>query len=238
MRPAGRSPLRRSATARDTLQHLGPRGHRDAQIERRAALRFLGVGAIGAVVVLGSLSEELVERFSTILDAAETGEAPDKAVAGRLGSWTVAVQLIYDHPLFGVGAGNFNVLYQTTANDLGIIFRGEGRSPHSLYLEIWSEHGLVGLGFFLGVFAFAARGIGRAMVLLRARGELRAEALCGAFGAALGGHLAALAFLHEPGDVLLWMLLGLSIALPAIAQRRLDGRSYGAEPQAGASLPL
>ena len=200
-------------------------------LDRRTALRLAVAAAVTVTVVGAILSQEMVERFASILEMAETGEAADRAVEGRLGSWMVAVRLFMDNPVLGVGAGNFNVLYQDTANELGLIFRGRDRSPHSLYLEVLSEFGLVGFLLFMTAIALAARGVLRAMAMLRARGEMRLRALCAAFGMALAGHLAAMAFLHGPGARPLWMLLAIGIALPRIVMfeladkppRKLDG---------------
>lgn len=207
-------------------------------LERRHAIRYFGVGALVGIGILGLLSEELIARFSTITEVAETGEAPDRSVAGRLSAWAVALQLFYDHPFFGVGVGNFNVLYQTTANDLGVMFGGRDLSPHGLFLEVLSEFGAVGLTIYLGILACAASGVLRAMALLRAHGEVRARMTCAAFGVALASHLTALVFLHGPGDRLLWTFIAIAIAMPAIVRHRLDGRSHGPEQPAGSPLPL
>jgi O-antigen ligase len=207
-------------------------------LERKLAIRFMAAGAVAAVVALGMLSEELIARFSTIIAVAETGQATDPAVSGRLGAWAVAVRLFYDNPVLGVGPGNFNVLYQTTANDLGIIFGGRDLSPHGLYTEIASEHGVVGLLVFMTVIASAGRGVLRAMAMLRARGDRKAEAMCAAFGVSLASYLAAMVFLHGSGARLLWMMLAVGLALPGIVRHRLDGRSYGSASAPGGSAPL
>lgn len=207
-------------------------------LERKLAIRFIGVGVVAAIATLGLLSEDLLARFTTIVDVAATGEAPDLSVSGRLAAWAVAIQLFHDHPLLGVGAGNFNTLFQTTANDLGLIFVGSDLSPHGLFLEVLAEYGTVGLAVYLAILAFAARGILLAMALLRAQGDLRAHAMVAAFGVGLASHLAAKFFLHSPGERLLWIFITVAIALPAIVRHRLSGRSYGADPIAGQSVRL
>lgn len=206
-------------------------------LERSLAIRYYAAAGVVATVALALLSDEVVARFSTIFDVAETGAATDAAVAGRLGAWAVAVQLFHDHPFLGVGAGNFNALYQTTAIDLGIIFGGRDLSPHGLYLQVLSEHGVVGLAIFLGIIGFAARGVLRAMAILRARGDRRTQAMCAALGIALASHLAAMIFLHGPGARLLWIFLTVAIALPAIVRNRIEAVGRGVSPSSG-GLPL
>lgn len=207
-------------------------------LERRLALRFFAVGAVIATIAAGMLSEQLIARFSTILDVAETGEATDQAVTGRLGAWTVAVKLFYDHPFLGVGAGNFNVLYPTTTIDLGIVFGSSTSSPHGLYLEVLSEHGVIGLAIYLGIIVLAARGVLRAMAVLDARCDVRGKALCAAFGVGLAAHLTAMIFLHGPEARFLWLFLTIAIAMPAIVNRRIEDLSRDASHAPGRPTPL
>jgi O-antigen ligase len=196
-------------------------------LPRRLALVFFGAGAGLFFAMLSLLSDQVIARFSTLIEMVEIGQATDKGVEGRLGAWMVGVQLFFDNPFFGVGAGNFNSLYQTTANELGIIFGGRDLSPHGLYLEVLSELGAVGLSIYLAILAFSFRGVLRAIAMLRERTDPRDRALCVAFGIAFFSHLVALVFLHGPAGRLLWTFVAVGIAMPAIVRLRLADAAAG-----------
>ncbi|SDG74058.1 O-antigen ligase family protein [Alloyangia pacifica] len=176
--------------------------------------QFLAAGMIGVLVVMlaGAVaSDELIERFTSILSTATEGEAQDTSTEGRLASWTVAYNLFNEHPWFGVGQGNFKAYYQNGALDDGLIFRGEGRSTHSLYLELLTELGLVGLMMFLGIAAMGAVNFFRAAAVARSVGdELMARrliAFCGGFV----GYLAAMTFLQDGIPRFLWYVVSLAV---------------------------
>lgn len=207
-------------------------------LDRKSATLYFGAAVAAGFVVAGMLSDAIVARFSTVFEVAQTGLPPDLSVAERLSAWTVAVQLFYEHPVFGVGAGNYNTLYQTTANALNTTFSGRPLSPHGLYLEVLSEHGVIGLAIFLGIIGAAFAGLLRAMAILGAQGEMRARALCAAFAVALASHLVAMVFLHGPGARLLWLFLAVGIAMPAIVRHRLAARAQDGASPAGGALAL
>jgi O-antigen ligase len=194
--------------------------------DRRMVLRLAVAGALAAVMAGFALSEELLARFASIFAAADLSAPPDRAVEGRLGSWAVAMELFARSPFIGVGGGNFNSLYQDTANDLGLIFRGEDRSTHSIYLEYLSEYGLIGLAAMLAIFLQAGRGAAEAIRRMRALGEARLTAICGAHAAGLAGFLTAQAFLH--GGLFLWPVVAIGIALPRIMDSELRHRTADA----------
>jgi O-antigen ligase len=75
----------------------------------------------------------------------------DTNVQTRLTAWDAAITLAIDHPLLGIGPGNFFYHYGDVtgtpagAEPLGVV--------HNAYLDIASELGLVGLGLFLAYLA-------------------------------------------------------------------------------------
>lgn len=193
-------------------------------LQRRQIYAIVAFGVVSVAVAASFLSDEIIARLFSIVQTAQTGGAVDESVEGRLASWSVARQLFYDHPLFGVGLGNFKTYYQDTALNLGLIFRGEGRSAHSLYLEILSETGLLGFGWFLLIVGFALLGVLRATLLARRADQLALAAQYAAFGAGIIGYLAATAFLHAAFLRFLWIVLVTGIALPCIARMEIARR--------------
>ena len=200
--------------------------------QRVVTASLLGLAAAVAALFV---SPELVERIATIGDLA-TDDVLDRSTTGRLASWQVAVHLFGERPWLGVGNGNFNVLYQDAALELGLIFRGEGRSAHSLYLEILAEQGLVGLLLFLAVIGAGALGIASAAAQAGAAGHERLSRHVVAFGAGLSGYLVAMAFLHDAYPRFLWIVIVVAVELSVIVRLRLEGRG-AAPPQDAPGRP-
>ncbi|MEP6295843.1 MAG: O-antigen ligase family protein, partial [Ilumatobacter sp.] len=73
------------------------------------------------------------------------GDQPiaDSAVRGRASEGIVGLQMFVDHPLVGVGAGNYAVNYQDYSRELGLDPRRQDRKSHNVYVEIASETGLL-----------------------------------------------------------------------------------------------
>ncbi|WP_226624679.1 O-antigen ligase family protein [Alloyangia pacifica] len=175
--------------------------------------QFLAVAAIAGVVVIlaGALaSDRVIERFTSIFSTAAEGAAQDTSTEGRLASWTVAYNLFNEHPWFGVGLGNFRLHYQNNALENGLIFRGEGRATHSLYLEFLTEQGLIGLVLFLAFAFFGAVSFFRSAAIARSAGdELMARRMI-AFCSAFVGYMAAMTFLQDGIPRFLWYVVSLA----------------------------
>ena len=72
----------------------------------------------------------------------------DKIFSGRLSTyWKVGMEMIKDHPLFGVGVGSFIVHFKDYKNK--IKYSQHPENAHNYFLQIGAELGLVGLVAFL-----------------------------------------------------------------------------------------
>jgi hypothetical protein len=132
------------------------------------------VGVAGAAVAIDPV--EQVDEFCTAppdqlvsSDAASDISRLDSS--GRCQYWDVAVGGFADHPVKGVGAGGYEVLWNNNAP-----FTRQIRHAHSLWFENLSELGLPGLLLILGFFAPAGYAIWRRPGLISSDG--------GAFAAA------------------------------------------------------
>lgn len=87
---------------------------------------------------------------------------------GRTTIWWLTSHLIADHPLGGVGAGNFAIrlpeYYATPGADLAALHTDDWTRPHNDFLQVWAERGILGLAAFVGILA-----AGCASVLTTAR---------------------------------------------------------------------
>src|SRR5207247_3967063 len=99
-------------------------------------------------------------------------------------------QVLHMHPLFGLGFNNFSVYYQFVTGKTNW-------GPHSFYVALLVETGLVGTALF-AVFLWyvfrrlrAARAIGRALAAARDPVAARVRAVAWGMAAVMGGQVAA-----------------------------------------------
>jgi O-antigen ligase len=198
---------------------------------RRPRLRDAVAVAVLAALVVALLPRAFEERLLTMTELFSNGEEvldPDSSMEERRLFTATAWQLFRDHPWLGVGAGNYTAHYQETSDAIGSDSReyseeGLPHYPHSLYLEIAAETGL------LGTFTFAAIVVLSLWQVTVARGRLRrldrpleADAAAGV-RAALVGYLVAAILLHGHFLRYLWLLFALVTAVDRLATDR-DGR--------------
>lgn len=200
--------------------------------DRRTLLFAAGVAAVLAAVAVALLSDELMTRFEVMFSSLDDAAQADQSIEGRLASWQVAIELFFQNPLLGVGSGNYNLHFQDTALELGLIFRGEGRSAHSLYLEILAELGIVGLAVFVILAGAALVGCVRAMRRLEEAGLTGLRTEYAAFGIGLVGYLIAMVFLHDSYPRLLYTLMAVAIAMPRIVTYEIARRAEPSQTRA------
>ncbi|ORU01380.1 hypothetical protein D081_0199 [Anaerovibrio sp. JC8] len=168
--------------------------------------RVLGVLA---VLVVGYLAYNPVflERMSTMFSVADTSSEM------RIAMWESTVQMILDHPVFGIGGGAYSLvypIYDTYIVDGSVTLV----HAHNIYLNYLAEIGIVGgcafLMFFLGYTGTA----------LFPQKEMP-DTLTRGFMLGLGMALVSVALngltddvlYNVPSSMLLWMMCGLVFVL-------------------------
>jgi O-antigen ligase len=159
---------------------------------------------------LFSLDQSRVEAEEATTSVGDTGN-----LRGRATSTLAALYVWSDHPVFGVGRGQFQTYYEEYAGlvaDTGINARvdfGESRQAHNLYTSVAAETGTLGLLFFLAVFVVTLRNLYRARRWwLRSRPEVAHLAM--GFLLALVAYLVSGIALHLSYERYLWFLLALA----------------------------
>lgn len=164
-------------------------------------------------------------------------EAP-LSVVYRLQYWESTWTMIKDHPLLGVGPGNFKSLYPhyklpAASEEIG--------DPHNFLLEIWATTGILAAGIFVGllVLCFTRRGQPE-NVPATSKWNLNTESWL--FGGALVGLLLAIPLVKlSDGSIDLFMnafpyvwLLGFPVLLggsyylrPLMSELLMDRSSLG-----------
>ena len=151
---------------------------------------------------------------------------------GRTDLWSIARQVAADHPVHGIGIGNFEVVEpayaaRTTNVSAVDVVVDEPHVVHNTYLELLAELGIVGLSIFVALVVTILR-LARSAVRAAVRaGEADLELLTRGLVVGLGGVLTASIFLSAEYEKQLWLLLGLAAALARLTRTtdlRFDDR--------------
>jgi O-antigen ligase len=172
---------------------------------------LLGLGAFAILIQFVPVSyQDRIMSLLNILPSSRTGGYVDQSVQGRLSENLVGRSIFWDHPVWGVGIGNYNIYYQDYARKLGLEWRNQERSSHNLYLELLAERGMVGMIVFGGIVFLTLRQLIRARAQFR---RLKASAmaeLTAAVGISLITYLVTAIFLHDAYPRFFWIVVGLA----------------------------
>jgi O-antigen ligase len=172
-------------------------------------------------------------EMKTISTAYEEGDTGDE----RLYLWGIAWKMFLDHPVFGVGTGNFGIRspeYQDP-DRTGWAVHTWGRVAHSIYFTVLSEQGAIGTGLFLLIIGWCFRA--RRGALRRARENPEDESarsvslMSSGLLAAIASFLATGLFLSVLYYPVFWLLVGLLASLTTCDEneRELRGSGTGTE---------
>lgn len=198
------------------------------------------IGSLALVPVIPAATPALVERVGSIGSALslvrdDAAEEADGAIRGRATAMMAAFQVFLDHPVIGVGPGQYTDFYSAEYHQKNprLKFRDlrEPRRAHSLYLEMAAELGVVGLSVFLSTLLLLLRELWRARRRLLRRSPEHAE-LATAFCLSLLAYLATAAFLHLAYQRYFWFLVALAgTALLVIRAWERSASEHACHPQ-------
>jgi O-antigen ligase len=175
--------------------------------------RTLVAAGIVLLLLLPVMPASYSGRFTSMVSAAtsilgsdtpEPHGTQDSSVDSRVGEVTSGLHMFLDHPILGVGLHNYPDHFQEYVRPLGTKWRIP-RSPHSLYVEIAAETGLLGLASFGALVVCLFWWLRRVWSASSASPELRDMARALAVG--LAAYLVASIFLHASYPRFLWMLV-------------------------------
>jgi putative inorganic carbon (HCO3(-)) transporter len=183
----------------------------------------IGGAALGLLYVFDALPGAIAARLNSIVNQFGWFDArfvipnaENWATVERMAHWQVAVEMFLDHPIFGVGPGQYPAHYAEYAiqpywlDSLG--------HAHNMYLNVAAELGIVGFATYLVMVGGWLLLIGRTVRRLRRDPSSNGEALAVAVG--VGATVISLA-VHNVFDnlyvngmnVQLGILLGLVASL-------------------------
>lgn len=222
----------------------------------RGGLLALGVALIAACIMAGRwrgralVVAGLGMAIVVIYFASFAGlDARDRVTTvqggtGRSDIWKVGWRMVEDHPIRGIGSGNFPISSIHYLIQPGVIERDEfiistPKVAHNTYLQILAELGIVGLAMFLTIIGFSIRSALKAARWFGRNGDTQMELVSRGMIVALIGILTADFFISEQYGKQLWLMMGLGPALYAVARRTYpEGAKKQPEPQRDLSPPL
>lgn len=166
-----------------------------------------------ALFALAFAAPGVASRFASILDT--TG-----GTAGfRRRLWTIAFGIISEHPLLGIGIGNYydvftEYIFRHPELSVGWVIYG----AHNSYLTLWAETGIFGILSFIAIILVSIK---YGLYLARAKAGdkylawINSAIFAGLIGFALNG-LTSNSFHHPQGAVFFWFLLGLQVAIDGL----------------------
>lgn len=118
--------------------------------QRTVLLIIIGLAVAAAAVLLMTDALAMVlSRFDELLSARPTG-----TFLVRLSLWKAAVTAFWDHPILGLGPGNFRFVTSVypELNLDPVYFYGRGLSAHNLFLHYLAETGVIGASMLAALF--------------------------------------------------------------------------------------
>jgi O-antigen ligase len=167
----------------------------------------------GVAALLGVIVWERRHYFEVVLKSRiKTGGGSTNV---HLGVYDFVPQVLHSHPLFGLGLNNFSVYYEFVTGKTNW-------GPHSFYVALLVETGLVGTLVFAAFVVWLFRRLGLARRLGRAlavAGDVRARELrplAWGMTAALAGTLAANVFYLTMQFYYFYAFAALALSLPSV----------------------
>lgn len=163
-------------------------------------------GSVLLVLVAGGLGGPVADRLGTA-----AGASPLQTFADRIPIWAASVEMLKQHPIFGLGLNNFGNYIGAYDPSLDV------NQAHDLFLNIAVERGLLGLITFL-IFLVALFRTSIAAVLRAPDGRYRvlAAGVMASFVAFIADSLFDVAYYDYKILLLFWLLAGIAACLPRL----------------------
>lgn len=145
-------------------------------------------GSLVVALLLGNMPDQMKQEGKFRFDERKTDVTTTLSTAfstdhsrGRLIVWQHTSKMIFDHLLFGVGLGSWQIVYPVYDQGDTITRNAAPQRPHNDFLWILSETGLIGFSFYIWLLFVLFKSI-----LVLYKREPRAQKTAWAFGIAVG----------------------------------------------------
>lgn len=197
----------------------------------KALVMVMIAAALVALSTRPTFRTEVIKRASTTFTQSENNAGGTNAGSGRTEIWKAARHSIHERPLLGLGYGAFpavsNELMLATpgVNFDKLAVHPQGIEVHSVYLGTTAEIGFPGLVLFVGLLISTMLSLRRSAVRARAAGAFFLSRIAYAFLLGLFAWAVSSAFLETETARMLWIVVGISLALPKLLAQQLPKAS-------------
>jgi O-antigen ligase len=200
-----------------------------AAFHKRIKPRHLLLAAGSLTLLLLIAPAEFSGRLKTLAELLPGAEErlikEDSSFRQRALLAETAWEMFADHAVLGVGAGNFSEYYDEYSEHVGATVSSyddfaHRRYPHTLYLEIAAETGLVGMVAFASIVLVTLFNAWVATRMFKEGGNPATASLVISCALGLIGYLTTSLFLHGHYIHYLWFLAALLAAAKHVAARR------------------
>jgi hypothetical protein len=199
---------------------------------RIGQLAIIALGTAALLVAVPALGDRLasLEAIGGVLSDGSGLSAADTSVQSRAAENLTAIAVFSDHPIIGVGPGQFSNYYREYAVDVGGVIKAQDREAHNLYLAMAADTGVLGLTCFLAILAVTLFDLVRARRRwLHLRPDL-ADMATGLLLAVLS-YMATGLFLHLSYARYFWLVMAIAGAAAVILRRLPAPADQGAYSQ-------
>jgi O-antigen ligase len=182
--------------------------------------RRLQIGALVLVVLVVAAGWVVSSSPTEVLARVKDFEGG----AGRVDLWEIALRITAEHPLAGIGIGNFVtessrfILQPGHLEDASFIVSAP-RVVHNVYLQQLAETGIIGLSLYLGFVIAAVSAAWGAIRRFELAGDRQMADLSRSLVVAVVGAMSVSFFITNGFDPRTWILLALGPALMSVALR-------------------
>lgn len=184
--------------------------------------RWSAVAVIGLLVTLVA-GDAYWTRINTVLHPTQDYNLTDDQ--GRVQLWRRGIGYMLDHPVLGVGAGNFPRAEGTISPLVGRMPRGRSVKwgpPHNSYVQVGAELGVAGLLIFGAMLIHVFRALGKSLRSGRETARLAQSLTASLIGFAVGSFFLTLAY-HD----MVYMLIALALGLRQVTMNAPHAPSSG-----------
>jgi len=190
----------------------------------RVRLGALAAAAVMFLLVLAVLPQSMRERYATLFTNDTDDQEAVASTAARTHLLKASLQFTMQHPIFGVGPGEFSDFEAAFAKSENR--KAAWQVTHNAYTQVSSEAGIPALLFFFAAIVMTFRTFGRVYRAARARPELRSMAIgCFCCQLSMVGFCTATLFLSLAYTMYLPTMSGLALAFGRSLDLELAGRS-------------
>ncbi|MCB0875117.1 MAG: O-antigen ligase family protein [Solirubrobacterales bacterium] len=214
----------------------------------RWRLRIALGAALATVLLVGYYTMFAPPLLKQRIVAATAGEVSRADTRSTI--WTVAWRMAEDHPVTGVGIGNFEarsveyILQPGTTYRTDRVIDNPGVA-HNSYLGPFAEIGIIGVIMLLGIIVLSLACTVQAYRRFERNRDGPMEVLTRGLLIALIGILTSAFFISAESNKVIWLMMAMGPALLAVAESAPPARhpvrrgpAYGTAPRSAAVRPL